>query len=184
MPGLLDCLPENWCNWAEACVIEGLKDVKVYTGSSVAKAAVIKNVGATIEDVRPQIVIAHSLGSIVALEALATSSAQPQLLLTLGAPLSWPRFVESWSPLARRWFKSRNNKWVNVLDVSDFVTASRVPPKSPYVGVRNIVVNNDHFTPFHRRDDWLTDTHKASEYLGHPVISDEIRKISHNARYI
>ncbi|MGW1542662.1 serine peptidase [Streptomyces sp. NPDC002309] len=92
-------------------------------------------VAARIAAHRPQVVIAHSLGSIVAYEALhARPDLQPALLLTLGSPLALPRAVfERLIPepdSTRRPVRGARppgpTRWVNIADPGDPVA---VPPR-------------------------------------------------------
>ncbi|MFD9724968.1 hypothetical protein [Streptomyces sp. NPDC059072] len=83
---------------------------------------------------RPRIVIAHSLGSVVAYEALhAHPELQPELFLTLGSPLALPRAVfDRLTPAprpdgsaARGAGMPGGTRWVNIADPGDPVA---VPP--------------------------------------------------------
>ena len=59
-----------------------------------ARLAAREKVACRIAEYRPRIVIAHSLGTVVAYEALhAHPELKPELLLTLGSPLALPRAV-------------------------------------------------------------------------------------------
>lgn len=84
---------------------------------------------------KPRIVIAHSLGSVVAYEALhARPELQPELFLTLGSPLALPRAVfERLIPSpqgvgsARRGTRPPGGtRWINIADPGDPVA---IPPQ-------------------------------------------------------
>jgi hypothetical protein len=67
-------------------------------------------------------VIAHSLGSIVAYEAVQTLAHPLPLLITLGAPLgSDPIILHRLQPHAS--FPPQVNRWVNIADPDDIIAA-------------------------------------------------------------
>lgn len=83
----------------------------------------------------PRIVIAHSLGSVVAYEALhAHPELQPELFLTLGSPLALPRAVferlipapQGAGPARRGTRPPGKMRWVNIADPGDPVA---IPPQ-------------------------------------------------------
>ncbi|MFF9601725.1 serine peptidase [Streptomyces sp. NPDC014684] len=94
-----------------------------------------EEVAARIGRHRPSVLIAHSLGSVVAYEALhAHPELQPQLFLTLGSPLALPRAVferliptpRSAHPNPRGQRLPGRTRWVNIADPGDPVA---VPPR-------------------------------------------------------
>lgn len=100
------------------------------------RIAAREEVAARIARLRPRVVIAHSLGSIVAYEALhARPELQPELLLTLGSPLALPNVVferlvptprSSDSPQPRGAALPGKTRWVNIADPGDPVA---IPPR-------------------------------------------------------
>jgi alpha-beta hydrolase superfamily lysophospholipase len=157
-----------------------LKDVRLFTGDTTVREAAIAQVLADLDRVRPHVVIAHSLGAVIAVEALAKSdwANAPQLLVTAGAPFSWPRFMDTWSPAAAAWLEAKRCDWWNFVDLSDEVTANRVPSATPYVAARHVVVNNDHFAPNSPEADGRhTSNHRARDYLRHPKLSEAIEAV-------
>jgi hypothetical protein len=99
------------------------------------RTAAREEVAARIACHRPQIVIAHSLGSIVAYEALhAHPELQPALFLTLGSPLALPHAVferlkptpRPTGPAAQGLRLPGQTRWVNIADPGDPVA---VPPQ-------------------------------------------------------
>ncbi|MFB8031735.1 hypothetical protein ACFC5Z_02010 [Streptomyces sp. NPDC056004] len=83
----------------------------------------------------PRIVIAHSLGSVVAYEALhAHPELRPELFLTLGSPLALPRAVferlipapQGAGPARRGARLPGGTRWVNIADPGDPVA---IPPQ-------------------------------------------------------
>lgn len=91
---------------------------------AAAREAVAERIGRH----RPRVVIAHSLGSVVAYEALhAHPDLQPELFLTLGSPLALPRAVfERLVPAPRPCDPTPQGarlpgrtRWVNIADPGD-----------------------------------------------------------------
>lgn len=125
---------------------------------------------------RPQVVIVHSLGTVVTYEALhAHPELNVELLLTLGAPLAMPRAVfdrlnphptSSSAPLGAR--PASLARWVNIADPGDPVAippSLHAPsPASPWISP----------TPSTRRLDSI-DTADTAGTLGDPVGSDGSR---------
>lgn len=77
-------------------------------------------VHALIED-DTRVVIGHSLGSVVAFEALHELDRDLALLVTLGSPLGIRNVI--YDRLEHRSFPRRVRTWVNVADTDDFVAA-------------------------------------------------------------
>ncbi|NNN31878.1 serine peptidase [Streptomyces sp. S3(2020)] len=105
------------------------------TEDASERIAAREEVAARIGRQRPQVVIAHSLGSVVAYEALhAHPGLQPDLFLTLGSPLALPRVVfERLTPAPRSARGTSQGvrlpgqtRWVNIADPGDPVA---VPPQ-------------------------------------------------------
>jgi alpha-beta hydrolase superfamily lysophospholipase len=184
--GLHNQLPD-WLRNAgyRAFVFLFLKDVRLFMADAAVRQAAIASVQDDLFRVRPDVVIAHSLGAVIAVEALARSdwAQSPQLLVTAGAPFAWPWFIDSWSPAAAAWLAAKRCEWWNMVDLSDEVTANRVPPEFPYVAARHVVVNNDRFTLSPATtDDRHTSNHRARDYLRHPTLSDAIGALLEVAR--
>ncbi|MFF3330966.1 serine peptidase [Streptomyces sp. NPDC002888] len=80
---------------------------------------------------RPDVVVAHSLGSVVAYEALhdLAGALDVRLFLTLGSPLALPHAVfHRLDPAPREGLGSGPpgvRRWVNVADVGDFVAVPK-----------------------------------------------------------
>ncbi|MEU8006193.1 hypothetical protein AB0B66_33970 [Catellatospora sp. NPDC049111] len=103
-----------------------LTEVHAYFGGDPAlRAACRDRVAATIAAHRPQVVIAHSLGSVVTFETLCMdNSLGVDTLITLGSPLGLPhvvfeRLLPDICPTPRRPLGVR--KWINIADVGDLI---------------------------------------------------------------
>ncbi len=100
----------------------GLDQVGRYLDDEARRSAVLHRVStALLRAPRPRVVIAHSLGSIVAWDLLADPRVEIDLLVTLGSPLAQPAIsVEDIAfPYARV------GGWLNVVHLLDPVPAGR-----------------------------------------------------------
>jgi hypothetical protein len=127
-----------------------------------------------IRDFRPHVVVGHSLGSVVAYEALCNTPGRSiGLLLTMGSPLGLPGVVFDRlqpSPVDNRGTRPECvARWVNVADPGDVVAVPR---------------------PFTKRfspdADWADchihwgDFHTALRYLASPRVVDTISAFARN----
>ncbi len=119
---------------------------------------------AAFERHAPQVVIAHSLGSVVAYEALwADPSLRVDLLITLGSPLALPGAVFPRlrpAPVDGRGARPPGvGRWINLADRGDLVA---IPPGGVarrFAGVERDEELNVHWADFHRAANYLaTDT--------------------------
>ena len=176
-------LAYNDWTWRSLCDgVVGPEDVRAYLTRPETREVVIAEAARAVLKRRPDIVIGHSLGAVVAVEALARCRDlhAPSAVLTLGAPFPWPRFVERWSPQAREWLAAPGLTWRNVVDLSDLVTGFVVPSPEVYAGAVNVVVDNDHHVALWPGspgwDPWDAvdpgSTHGARHYLAHPVVAE------------
>ncbi|MFD5972760.1 MULTISPECIES: hypothetical protein [Streptomyces] len=114
----------------ERVMVALLREVEAYTSWPERRALVRERVAETVQRERPYVVVAHSLGSVVAYETL---HAHPELtvaqFVTLGSPLRLPSLVRRLEPGLRG---GRGAKpagvahWTNFADVGDLVA---IPPK-------------------------------------------------------
>ncbi|MEU0437894.1 serine peptidase [Streptomyces sp. NPDC006290] len=107
-----------------------LPEVYKYLSSPTRRTAARQVVAEAIQTSGARVVVAHSLGSIVAYEALhAFPLPQIDFLLTLGSPLGLPGGVfESLDPAPRNGRGSRPpglTRWVNIADPGDLVAVPR-----------------------------------------------------------
>lgn len=122
------------------------------------------------ETVTPEtrIVLAHSLGTVVAYEAIHHLGLELDLLVTTGSPLGLDRIIYSeLQPSAA--FPPGVHRWVNVADPDDFIAADpsladRFPDPTGERVVEDVKVKNS--GPFFRH-------HHITEYLRH----DDVRAI-------
>ncbi|MFI7019001.1 hypothetical protein [Streptomyces sp. NPDC050164] len=108
------------------------------------RAAVRGRVRAALLRQRPDVVIAHSLGSIVAYETLheLTDELDVKLLLTLGSPLALPHAVfPRLDPAPRDGTGTKPpgvRRWMNLSDVGDFVAVPKGQLACAFPGVEEL----------------------------------------------
>lgn len=106
-----------------------LSEVDRYLGESATRLAVRRTVEETLEQHRPDVVIAHSLGSVVAYEALvARPDLHVDLFVTIGSPLALDAVVYDRLPGdggdgPRR--RPNVGRWINVSHVADLAAVPR-----------------------------------------------------------
>lgn len=117
-------------------------------------------------DIRTRVIIAHSLGSIVAYEAAHELRSPLPLFITLGSPLGVEPVARR---LTRRGYPAMVTCWVNIMDRDDFVAAEPQLDqwfshgKPPHATFKAVVTVDNGAKP-HRVDFYLT-----KKAVGHPV---------------
>ncbi|MFJ2645447.1 serine peptidase [Streptomyces sp. NPDC087420] len=117
---------------------------------------------------RPQLVVAHSLGSVVAYEALhdLADEVEVELLLTLGSPLALPHAIfHRLDPAPLRGLGARPanvGRWVNIADTGDFVAVPKGALAKLFSGVEE--QPDISIAPL-----W---PHSALDYLRHTSVRD------------
>jgi hypothetical protein len=106
------------------------REINVYLSHDDRREAAQTEVRTAIASHDAQIVIAHSLGSVVAYEGLwADPDIKIDLLLTLGSPLAMPDVVFPRLRPAPRDGRGRRppgvKRWINIADVGDFIAIPR-----------------------------------------------------------
>ncbi|MFJ3217440.1 hypothetical protein ACIPLC_16160 [Kitasatospora sp. NPDC086801] len=144
---------------AERALIRDLRQVRRYLGEPAVRAAATERVRAVIGP-DTESVVAHSLGSVVAYEALcALPGHGVRSFVTLGSPLGIPNLVFDRllpEPTAGRgaWPGGRGLSWTNIADARDVVALAK--DLRPRFGERvacHLVPNGSH-------------AHDATHYLG------------------
>ncbi|WP_181019753.1 hypothetical protein [Nonomuraea typhae] len=118
----------------ESMFVGALKQTSAYLREPEVRAYAQAALAAKITD-DTRVVVAHSLGSVVAYEALCAHPEWPvRTLVTLGSPLGIPNLIfERLRPEPGRWPGSIAN-WTNVADPADVVAT--VPDLRPLFGER------------------------------------------------
>ncbi|MFF8594191.1 hypothetical protein ACF061_22605 [Streptomyces sp. NPDC015220] len=111
-------------------VVATVRDLDAYTSRPGRRRLVRETVATAIRDSGARVVVAHSLGSVVAYETLhAHPDLEVDLLLTLGSPLGLPAMLRKLEPEPVDLRGARPpgvRHWVNIADVGDLVA---VPPR-------------------------------------------------------
>jgi hypothetical protein len=106
-------------------VVATLQDTDAYTSRPGRRKAVRATVAQAVRDHGARVVVAHSLGSVVAYETLhAHPDLELDLLLTLGSPLGLPAVLRKLDPEPTAGRGARPpgvRHWVNIADVGDLV---------------------------------------------------------------
>ena len=139
------------------------RELHRYLSDPGCRAAARDTVAETIADHHPAVVLAHSLGSVVAYEALwARPDLQVDLLVTLGSPLALPGVVFSRldpGPSNGRGVRPPGvRRWINIADPGDVIAVPR--------GLTHYFdgVDADLTTPI-----GVFDIHKSAGYLSCPT---------------
>jgi len=112
-------------------VLTFCREVETYLSSSAsARRLAAREIAAeAIDQYHPDVVIAHSLGSVVAYETLWAYPALPSVtLVTIGSPLAMPTLLNRLMPRPVNSLGQRPppvTRWVNVADVGDLVAVPR-----------------------------------------------------------
>ena len=136
-----------------------MTDVSTYLAMARAKEAIWKVITKAWKEfgtAGPDLVVAHSLGTVVAWELLATLGSQlsrPKGLLMMGSPLYLGEVRKSMSiPLGK---SLGVGNWIHIFDDGDLVAGGR-KISSHYPGARDIEVDNPAFPTSHDYPGYIT----------------------------
>lgn len=146
-------------------VLAFCREVDTYLTDPVRRASVRDTVAATLAQHRSAIVVAHSLGSVVAYETLWAYPELPvDLLITVGSPLALPNAVFERlapPPLGGQGHRPPGvARWVNVADIGDIVAIPRGGVSRRFSGVEqdlDVRIDRNSF-------------HSIRSYLGSPEL--------------
>ncbi|MFE1809870.1 hypothetical protein [Streptomyces sp. NPDC059533] len=128
--GVADRVRQELTEWFTRLVVACIKDLDAYTSRPETREAVRQRVADAMYAGRPRVLIAHSLGSVVAYETLhAYPDLKVDLFLTLGSPLGLPALSRKLQPAPRGGRGARPpgaGWWINIADAGDPVA---VPPE-------------------------------------------------------
>jgi hypothetical protein len=132
---------------AERVLIGNLKQVRAYFTDRPARLRIRQRFLATIDD-QTTVVVAHSLGSVVAYEALCEHPAPPvTTLVTLGSPLGIRTLIfdrlEPAPQNGRGSWPDRIKYWTNIADDGDIVALTKtLAPLFPTGTIADIAIHN------------------------------------------
>ncbi|MFF7646998.1 alpha/beta hydrolase [Streptomyces canus] len=171
LPGL-----RTFGGWASASLMVGhLRQVARYLSRGEPDAAgltldarIRRCVERELDPSGPTIVVAHSLGTVVALEALQSYDGTVPLLVTLGSPMGMRTAVrDRMHPRPLR-VPDRVETWLNFWDRDDLVVGRPLSEKSVRPNASSVV-------PSTRRIDsdgaWV---HPSVKYLAHPGVAGPV----------
>jgi len=144
-----------------AAVIAALRQVHHYLSTPSTRERVHDIVVADIQTFQPDVVVGHSLGSLVLVDLVAIGKVQPFSVATIGSPLGWDSVRvllvrASGAPLPG---PGSVHWWLNGYDKRDLVTgASGISHAIP--SARDLPVTNP-----------LVDVHGAESYLSQPRVA-------------
>ncbi|WP_214111185.1 GPI inositol-deacylase [Acrocarpospora catenulata] len=164
-------LTENYGRTAREIAIKFARDLNtyLYTPEHPFREITRTAVADAIRAHRPEILIAHSLGSVIAYEALcAHPDLQVELLVTIGSPLAMNQVVfqrlHPETTANRRDRPPGVRRWVNLADVGDIFA---VPP--------DITTRFDNVEQAPKLTIAPVDFHRAVNYLAHPDVRDLVQ---------
>ncbi|MBW4720909.1 serine peptidase [Saccharothrix obliqua] len=137
-----DWLTRRYGAAARAFAVVFCREVHTYLAKpgSPRRVAARRAVADAVATHRPKVVVAHSLGSVVAYEALwAHPEHDVDLLVTVGSPLGMPGVVAPRLLPADAARPPRVARWVNVADVGDPVAVPRTGLRDLFTGVERDV---------------------------------------------
>ncbi|MER7119648.1 hypothetical protein ACFQL8_26780 [Streptomyces goshikiensis] len=144
-------------------VVALVQDLDAYASRPGRRRAVCEAVAHVIRKEQPRVLIAHSLGSVVAYETLhAHPDLEVEVLVTVGSPLGLPAVMRRLEPEPREGRGTRPKRirrWMNIADHGDFVA---IPPK-----LGNAFPVDVHETV----DIGLLDPHTLGSYLANGVLA-------------
>jgi hypothetical protein len=108
--------------FAERFVTRSLAQVTRYFSDNTIRSAALESVLKLVEP-KTKVVIGHSLGSVVAYEAMHRIKQPVPLLITLGSPLGLDTIVYDRLRPQPPCFPPTVQRWVNVADRDDFIAA-------------------------------------------------------------
>lgn len=119
----------------------------------------------------PQVLITHSLGTVIAFKLLREMEAQGKdieipLFITLGSPLGLEAFKKRLGPPRRK--PSFVKKWINFYDPSDFVTLGKSLDEDTFAaGIENDGTVDNH----------TSNAHGIIGYLPHKGVIDALKSV-------
>lgn len=148
-------------------------DVAKYSLLEKARSDVISKVAVQLREQKPDALIAHSLGTVVAVDALRVLEPEerPRLLITAGSPLARHGLFD----VSPDWVASSDMLWINLVDVTDEVTGGADLDSYLWSGSVNMRVNNDRYSKWLGADGGWSATHHIRHYLTHPITAKLLR---------
>ncbi|MDR2270483.1 MAG: hypothetical protein LBF27_06195 [Sphingobacterium sp.] len=152
---------------ANGCVKKRTEDVVTYLIAPKAREVINKFYLDALTP-KPTVIIAHSMGTIIAYDILRNLDKKQfdiRGLITLGSPLGVESVQRQLMP-PPVYPKALKGSWVNMFDPRDIVALNPLDPRNFRVDNRQIINHEITNTSDNR--------HKISEYLSNPLISETL----------
>lgn len=157
-------------DYTRAFVVRFFGELNTYFTEAGRRDQVIADVAAAIDGFGPRVVIAHSLGSVVAYETL-WSRPHPEidLLLTLGSPLAMPDIVfDRLAPHhGPRGIPPGVKRWINVADTGDLIAIPVGGIAKHFTGLTADLTERIGAFAFHRVTEYLSSRSVAGILSAH-----------------
>ena len=146
-------------------------EITRYFADIQARGAAVQGLADAIARVEPQVLIAHSLGSVVAYETLRAHPDCPvDMFLTLGSPLAMPdvvydRLAEHAGPHGR---PPGVRQWINIADYGDIIAIPKARVPQAFPGLTGDISDSIHAFDFHR----------VTNYLACPATTDVLAALT------
>ncbi|NKQ52900.1 serine peptidase [Amycolatopsis sp. K13G38] len=164
-PGAADWLGQSYGPGTRLFGLAFARELHTYLGAAERREASIAAVADAVAAHRPDVIVAHSLGSVVAYETLwAHEEHEVDLLVTLGSPLAMPSVLDRLRPGGDAGRPPGVKRWVNLADVADIVAV-------PAGGLGTRIAGVDRDIPI-TTGIWEFQT--AGAYLRSPAVADVI----------
>lgn len=144
--------------------IEIARQADHYFSSPPTRDGILARVMHALKTHKPDVVIAHSLGSVVAIEAIRAAGVPVERLVTIGSPLGL-RAIRA--QMQKPYAKPREvGRWINIINPNDQVTLGRTLRGPWGTGVVD-----------DRSNGWIINPHSLERYLKLGVVGREIRGV-------
>lgn len=139
-------------------------DVQAWLERPGYRALLTEEVVSSVEE-PPDVIVAHSMGSLVALDLVASrrESLEPSVLITCGSPVGWLSLAKRLPTEIHRWVEDRSTAWVNLQDLSDEKAGCSSASTELFPGIVNVRVRNKRSS-----DD---SHHRFSRYVSHKSLA-------------
>jgi len=157
-----------WAAFAERLVVKALRQVTLYLTDETVRERVQERVSALIGP-ETEVVIGHSLGSVVAYEAAHRLDRPLPLLITVGSPLGLRNIVYERTRPQPPGIPPQVGRWVNLADRDDLV-AARPDLTALFPGADGVLASG--YTV-----DNGSKPHEAAFYLAKPEVGTQLARI-------
>ncbi|GAA3247727.1 hypothetical protein ACFO1B_38870 [Dactylosporangium siamense] len=134
------------------------RELHRYFTDAERRDAIVTGVADLVDQHQPRVVVAHSLGSVVAYEALWRRDGHPiDLFITIGSPLAMPSVVHDRLVVRDGGHRRppRVRRWLNIADPGDVVAIPRHGLGQSFAGVEADITTAIHAFDFHRATNYL-----------------------------